>query len=103
MTDDQPTLFDCIESDPAIACTDTFYDLACLGMDPARLGKAGLANLVLNRNLNRTADYEGLALLPLFQSCRAAARAKIMAIPGPAEDGQVAAARVAADVLAKLA
>ncbi|MDA1071314.1 MAG: AAA family ATPase [Proteobacteria bacterium] len=71
-----PTLFDAIEFNDCIACCDLLYDLAFLVMDLWARGHRSHANRVLNRYLWRTADWQGLPLLPLFLSCRAAIRAK---------------------------
>jgi aminoglycoside phosphotransferase family enzyme/predicted kinase len=79
LLDGMPTLFDAVEFNDAIACTDVFYDLAFLLMDLWRRRLWWHANLVLNEYVRRTADREGLALLPLFLSCRAAVRAKTSA------------------------
>jgi len=75
----RPTLFDCLEFDETLACTDVFYDLAFLLMDLEHRGRRDFANLAFNRYLQRTADYEGLPAVPLFLSCRAAIRAKVEA------------------------
>jgi aminoglycoside phosphotransferase family enzyme/predicted kinase len=72
---DRPALFDAIEFNDAISCIDVLYDAAFLVMDLWHRGLRHHANLVLNAYLNRTSD-DGLALLPLFMSCRAAVRAK---------------------------
>ena len=74
--EDQPTLFDAIEFNDRIACCDLLYDLAFLVMDLWARGLHGHANRVINRYLWRTGDWQGLPLLPLFLSCRAAVRAK---------------------------
>jgi uncharacterized protein len=74
--DGVPTLFDGVEFNDEISCVDVMYDLAFLLMDLWRRGLSGHANAVLNGYLADTADVEALALLPLFQSCRAAVRAK---------------------------
>jgi uncharacterized protein len=71
-----PTLFDAIEFNDELACIDVFYDLSFLLMDLWRRGLRVHANLVLNRYLAETGDIDGVALLPLFLSCRAAIRAK---------------------------
>ncbi|MBM3561019.1 MAG: hypothetical protein FJX53_14315, partial [Alphaproteobacteria bacterium] len=73
----RPTLFDAIEFDERFAVIDVLYDLAFLLMDllHRQLGRA--ANLVFNRYLWRCEDVAGLALLPLFLSCRAAIRAHV--------------------------
>lgn len=79
MIEDEPILFDAIEFSEAFSHIDVFYDLAFLLMDLEHGGERGLANAVLNRYLERTGDIGGLALLPLFLSCRAAVRAHVKA------------------------
>lgn len=79
LLDGRPTLFDGIEFNDEIACSDVFYDLAFLLMDLWRRDLPQHANAVLNRYLAETQDFEGLALLPLFLSCRSAVRAKTSA------------------------
>jgi uncharacterized protein len=79
LLDGQPTLFDGVEFNDQITCTDVFYDLAFLLMDLWRRTLPRHANAVLNRYLVETGDVEGLALLPLFLACRAAVRAKTSA------------------------
>jgi uncharacterized protein len=75
----RPTLFDAIEFNDEIACADVLYDLAFLLMDLWRRELPRHANAVFNGYLAETRDFEGLALLPLFLSCRAAVRAKTSA------------------------
>jgi uncharacterized protein len=74
--DGRPTLFDAIEFNDELACTDVLYDLAFLLMDLWRRRLPRHANAVWNGYLARTAELPGLPLLPLFLSCRAAVRAK---------------------------
>jgi aminoglycoside phosphotransferase family enzyme/predicted kinase len=74
--DGRPTLFDAIEFNDEIACTDVLYDLAFLLMDLWRRQLPRHANAVWNAYLARASDLGGLPLLPLFLSCRAAVRAK---------------------------
>lgn len=74
----RPTLFDAIEFSEEFASIDVFYDLAFLLMDLDRHGLRGLANTLLNRYLEISLDYDGLAALPLFLSCRAAIRAHVI-------------------------
>ena len=73
---DRPTLFDGIEFNDEIACTDVLYDLAFLLMDLWRRHLPRHANVVWNGYLFDTNDLGGIPLLPLFLSCRAAVRAK---------------------------
>jgi predicted kinase len=79
LLDGRPTLFDGVEFNDEIACTDVFYDLAFLLMDLWRRQLPRHANVVMNRYLSETGEREGLSLLPLFLSCRAAVRAKTSA------------------------
>ena len=76
LLDGHPTLFDAIEFNDQIACTDVLYDLAFLLMDLWRRREPRHANVVWNGYLVETADFAGIPLLPLFLSCRAAVRAK---------------------------
>lgn len=77
--DGKPVLFDCIDFSDMISCIDIAYDLAFLLMDLCHRGRNDLANLVLNRWLDRSGDKDALHLLPFFLSLRAAIRAHIMA------------------------
>ena len=79
LLDGRPTLFDAVEFNDEISCTDVFYDLAFLLMDLWRRKLPRHANVVWNRYLSETADFDGVALLRLFLSCRAAVRAKTSA------------------------
>jgi aminoglycoside phosphotransferase family enzyme/predicted kinase len=79
LIDDDPTLFDGIEFNDELACTDVLYDLAFLLMDLWRRGLPRHANAVWNGYLAEAVDVEGIALMPLFLSCRAAVRAKTSA------------------------
>jgi uncharacterized protein len=72
----RPTLFDAVEFNDEIACTDVWYDLAFLLMDLWKRRLPRHANEVWNGYLYETEDFGGLSLLPLFLSCRAAVRAK---------------------------
>ncbi|MDH3704054.1 MAG: AAA family ATPase [Alphaproteobacteria bacterium] len=75
----KPVLFDCIEFDNSLAQIDVFYDLAFLLMDLEFRGLRRYANLLLNRYIARTGDYDGVMLLPLFMAVRAAIRAHVTA------------------------
>ena len=79
LVDGKPTLFDAIEFSESFACIDVFYDLAFLLMDLWHRGLKAEANRVLNRYLWWRDDFDGLAALPLFLSCRAATRAHVLA------------------------
>jgi uncharacterized protein len=81
LLDCEPTLFDAVEFDDAIATGDVLYDLAFLLMDLWERDLRWAANLLLNRYLWESGDghLPGLAALPLFLSIRAAIRAKVVA------------------------
>jgi aminoglycoside phosphotransferase family enzyme/predicted kinase len=79
LLDSRPTLFDGVEFNDRIACTDVLYDLAFLLMDLWRRSLPRHANAVWNGYLGETGDLNGVSLLPLFLSCRAAVRAKTSA------------------------
>jgi hypothetical protein len=74
-----PTLFDGVEFNDEISCVDVLYDLAFLLMDLWRRDLRCHANAVWNSYLAETMDLDGLAVMPLFLSCRAAVRAKTSA------------------------
>jgi uncharacterized protein len=93
LIDGRPTLFDAIEFNDEIACIDVLYDLSFLLMDLWRRHLPEHANHVWNAYLAETADLDGLPLLQLFLSCRAAVRAKTSA----------AAARLQLDVTRRAA
>ena len=75
----QPTLFDAIEFNDKLSCIDVLYDFAFLLMDLWRRKLPRHANAIVNGYLTETNDLEGVRLLPLFLSCRAAVRAKTSA------------------------
>jgi hypothetical protein len=79
LLDGQPTLFDAIEFNDQLACVDVLYDFAFLLMDLWRRRLPRHANAAFNGYLADAGDLDGLALLPLFLSCRAAVRAKTSA------------------------
>ncbi len=103
LLDGQPTLFDAIEFDPRIATGDVFYDLAFLLMDLIERKLDVAANVVLNRYLmetRRDENLDGLALLPLFLSLRAAIRAKVTAARAKNSDNRGEAEKSARDYFA---
>jgi len=79
LIDGQPTLFDCIEFSDLISCIDVLYDLAFLLMDLRHRGLVRQCSLVFNRYLDITRDDDGLPVVPLFMSLRAAVRAHVTA------------------------
>lgn len=100
LLDGRPTLFDAIEFNDRIACVDVVYDTAFLLMDLWKRDLPRHANVLFNAYLARTGDLEGLPLLPLFLSCRAAVRAKTSATAAglqPDEGRAAELARLAAE------
>jgi aminoglycoside phosphotransferase family enzyme/predicted kinase len=80
LVNNRPLLFDAIEFDPAIATTDILYDLAFAIMDLIHFDQAAAANAVFNSYLADASDenLDGLGVLPLFLSMRAAIRAHVL-------------------------
>jgi uncharacterized protein len=79
LLDGRPTVFDGIEFNDRISCTDVLYDLAFLLMDLWRRKLPRHANAAWNGYLSESANLDGIGLMPLFLSCRAAVRAKTSA------------------------
>jgi predicted kinase len=75
----RPTLFDGVEFNDEISCSDVLYDLAFLLMDLWRRKLHRHANAAWNGYLAEALDFAGLPLLPLFLSCRASVRTKTSA------------------------
>ncbi|MFY7781392.1 MAG: AAA family ATPase [Tagaea sp.] len=100
-----PVPFDGIEFDDRIACIDTLFDLAFPLVDLARIGRYDLANALLARYAQVRPDEEALALLPLFQSLRAAIVAKTRGFAATAQSdpARAAAERAAAETCFALA
>jgi len=78
--DDSPTLFDCIEFDPALRWIDVISDAAFVVMDLHDHGRPDLAQRFLNTYLEQTGDFGALRLLPYYQCYRAMVRAKVSCI-----------------------
>lgn len=87
LIDGQPTLFDAVEFNDEIACVDVLYDLSFLLMDLWHRRLPIHANRVFNAYVGEATAPEGLRLLPLFQSCRAAIRAKTSATTATLQRG----------------
>jgi aminoglycoside phosphotransferase family enzyme/predicted kinase len=77
LIDGRPTLFDGIEFNEDLRWIDTMSELAFLVMDLEVNGAETLAYRFLNRYLEITGDYAGLALLDYYRLYRAMVRAKI--------------------------
>ncbi|MFP4682505.1 MAG: AAA family ATPase [Ectothiorhodospira sp.] len=80
LVDGEPLLFDGIEFNAHMRWIDVMNDLAFFTMDLHDRGAHGHAARLLNGWLERTGDYEGLALLDFYQVYRAMVRAKVAAI-----------------------
>ena len=76
----EPTLFDAIEFNDRLAISDVLYDLSFLLMDLLHRDLREPTNLILNRYLEHTGDYDGILLLRLYLSVRGGIRA-FTAIP----------------------
>ncbi len=72
-----PCVFDCIEFNDAFRIIDTMNDVAFLVMDCIARERTDLAYRFLSRYLERSGDYAGLALLPLYLTYRAGVRGKV--------------------------
>ncbi|MBD2579169.1 AAA family ATPase [Oscillatoria sp. FACHB-1406] len=70
-------LFDRIEFNEEFRFVDTMYDVAFAVMDLEARGRVDLGNAFLNTYLERTGDWEGLQVLPLYLSRQAYVRAKV--------------------------
>ncbi|MEM9121936.1 MAG: AAA family ATPase, partial [Pseudomonadota bacterium] len=79
----KPTPFDAIEFSKEIATIDVIYDLAFPVMDLLAWDRPALANQLMNRYFEKTADYHATDLLPLLISLRAAIRAMTAALAAP--------------------
>lgn len=88
-----PTLFDCLEFDEGLACIDVLYDLAFLVMDLGQRGLPAHAQALLQAYHDLAGDDEGLVLLPLFLSVRAAIRAKVAGFNAGVLEGEAKAAK----------
>lgn len=78
--DAEPMIFDCIEFSPRLRWIDTMSEFAFFVMDLREAGENGLARRALNRYLELSGDYDGLALLRFYQVYRAMVRAKVIGI-----------------------
>jgi len=71
------TLFDCIEFNPLLRWIDVISEVAFLFIDLLHFGYDCFAYRFLNRYLQYTGDYQGLALLRYYLVYRALVRAKV--------------------------
>ena len=77
LIDGKVVIFDCIEFNPSLRWIDVISEVAFLVMDLLHLGYDGYAYRFLNRYLQHTGDYNGLALLRYYLTYRALVRAKV--------------------------
>lgn len=75
-----PLIFDGIEFNPDLRFIDVISEMAFLTMDLCHRGRDDLAWRVLNRYLEHTGDYGGLAALRYYMGYRALVRAKVAGI-----------------------
>ena len=88
---DEVTAFDCIEFDPALRWIDVQSDIAFVVMDLHAHGRADLAWRFLDRWLEGSGDFGGLAVLRYYAVYRALVRALVASLrraeglpaPGP--------------------
>ncbi|MBD2935631.1 AAA family ATPase [Burkholderia pseudomallei] len=86
-------MFDCIDFDDALRWIDVINDLSFLLMDLHAHDRAALAHRLLNRWLDETGDFAGLAALPLYVAYRALVRA-LVATMRAGGDAAARAARI---------
>ena len=75
--DQQPVLFDGIEFNEQLRWIDPINDLAFLLVDLSHQQQDAMKNHLLTTYLQKTGDYEAMALLDFYQVYRAMVRAKI--------------------------
>jgi uncharacterized protein len=77
MIDGRPLPFDCIEFNDDLRWIDVMSEAAFLAMDLEDRGRRDLAWRFLNRYLEATGDYAGIAVLRFYLVYRALVRAKV--------------------------
>jgi aminoglycoside phosphotransferase family enzyme/predicted kinase len=77
LIDDEVTVFDCIDFNAELRWIDVMSEVAFLVMDLHDRGYPALAWRFLDRYLQHSGDYAGLAVLPYYLVYRALVRAKI--------------------------
>jgi aminoglycoside phosphotransferase family enzyme/predicted kinase len=94
LIDDSITLFDCIEFNPELRWIDTISEVAFVAMDLQARDYPGFAWQFINRYLQSSGDYAGIAILRYYFVYRALVRAKVEALgvtqetPGSNHDKQ---------------
>jgi len=87
LIDDKVVLFDCLEFNANLRWIDVISEIAFGVMDLDDRDRPDLAARLLDRYLQRSGDYAGLALLRFYQGYRAMVRAKVAAIRSSQLDG----------------
>jgi aminoglycoside phosphotransferase family enzyme/predicted kinase len=77
LIDGRPLPFDCIEFNDELRFIDAMSEVAFLAMDLADRGREDLAWRFVNRYLEATGDYDGVAVLRYYLVYRALVRAKV--------------------------
>jgi aminoglycoside phosphotransferase family enzyme/predicted kinase len=77
LTEGGVTIFDCIEFNDQMRWTDVMADVAFLTMDLQEHRRPDFAVRFLNRYLELTGDYDGMAVLRFYVVYRAMVRAKV--------------------------
>ncbi len=77
LVEDEIVIFDCIEFNPSLYWIDVVSEIAFLLMDLDYRSCSDLAHRFLNRYLEGTGDYRGLALLNFYRVYRSLVRAKV--------------------------
>ena len=93
LVDARPVLFDCIEFNDSFRWIDVMNEVAFMVMDLVDHARPGLAFRFLNRYLEATGDYAGIAVLRFYLVYRAMVRAKIALIRARQTDHSVAVTR----------
>lgn len=75
--DDHVEVFDCIEFNEALRWIDVINDIAFICMDLQLQGRRELAARLLNRYLELSGDYDGLAVFNYYRTQRALVRCKV--------------------------
>lgn len=82
--------FDCIEFNDAMRWIDVINDIAFISMDLRAQGRRDLSARLLDRYLQLTGDYEGLALLRYYEVQRALVRCKVAFLRAQQARGETA-------------
>jgi aminoglycoside phosphotransferase family enzyme/predicted kinase len=77
---DEILAFDCLEFNAALRWIDVISEVSFLVMDTLAHDRSDLAYAFLNRYLEDSGDYAGIALLPFYLVYRCLVRAKVAAV-----------------------